>query len=115
MFKILKSLTFLKKHWFRSAKFTPDRIRDLEHKKIFKQKLLEINNLSSGQKANKLRELIDVSSTVKGYGPVMRLLENSQNKYMEWKLRKHDFSEIYLNSLIEDLLLLQKLNKKIGI
>ena len=70
IFKILKSLTFLRSIGLDPLRFTPDRIRDLQHKKIFKQKLLKINNLSSGQKANKLRELIDISSTVKGFGPV---------------------------------------------
>tara|TARA_Y100001968_G_C18692580_1_gene407575 strand:- start:22 stop:456 length:435 start_codon:yes stop_codon:yes gene_type:complete len=70
IFKLLRSLTFLRSFGLDPLRFTSDRIRDLEHKKIFKEKLSEISKLNSGQKANKLRELVEISNSVKGYGPV---------------------------------------------
>ena len=70
MFKLLRSLSFLRGTIFDPLNLTSDRRRDLKHKKIFKQKIADINKLNSGEKAKKLRDLITASSNVKGYGPV---------------------------------------------
>ena len=70
MFKLLRSLSFLRGTIFDPLNLTSDRRRDLKHKKIFKQKIADINKLNSGKKAKKLRDLITASSNVKGYGPV---------------------------------------------
>ena len=70
MFKLLRSLSFLRGTIFDPLNLTSDRRRDLRHKKIFKQKISDINKLNSGEKAKKLRDLITASSNVKGYGPV---------------------------------------------
>ena len=70
MFKLLRSLSFLRGTIFDPLNLTSDRRRDLRHKKIFKQKIADINKLNSGEKAKKLRDLITASSNVKGYGPV---------------------------------------------
>ena len=70
MFKLLRSLSFLRGTIFDPLNLTSDRRRDLKHKRIFKQKIADINKLNSGEKAKKLRDLITASSNVKGYGPV---------------------------------------------
>ena len=70
VFKLLRSLSFLRGTIFDPLNLTSDRRRDLKHKKIFKQKIADINKLNSGEKAKKLRDLITASSSVKGYGPV---------------------------------------------
>ena len=70
VFKLLRSLSFLRGTIFDPLNLTSDRRRDLKHKRIFKQKIADINKLNSGEKAKKLRDLITASSNVKGYGPV---------------------------------------------
>ena len=70
MFKLLRSLSFLRGTIFDPLNLTFDRRRDLKHKKIFKQKISDISKLNSGEKAKKLRDFITASSNVKGYGPV---------------------------------------------
>ena len=70
MFKLLRSLSFLRGTILDPLNLTSDRRRDLKHKRIFKQKIADINKLNSGEKAKKLRDLITASSNVKGYGPV---------------------------------------------
>ena len=70
IFKILKSMKFLRGTFFDPLSFTQDRRQDKEHKEIFRNKLVEINNLITGIKSKKLLELIEASKEVKGYGPV---------------------------------------------
>ncbi len=70
IFKILKSMKFLRGTFFDPLRFTQDRRQDNEHKEIFRNKLVEINNLITGTKSKKLLELIGASKEVKGYGPV---------------------------------------------
>ena len=66
MFKLLKSLSFLKNIGFDPLNLTSDRRRDLKHKRIFKQKIADINKLNSGEKAKKLRDLITVKGSSEG-------------------------------------------------
>ena len=70
IFKILKSMKFLRGTFFDPLSFSQDRKQDKEHKEIFRNKLVEIHNLITGTKGKKLSELIEVSKEVKGYGPV---------------------------------------------
>ena len=70
IFKILKSIKFLRGTFFDPLSFSQDRKQDKEHKEIFRNKLVEIHNLITGTKGKKLSELIEVSKEVKGYGPV---------------------------------------------
>ena len=70
IFKLLKSMKFLRGTFIDPLSFTQDRRQDKEHKEIFRNKLMEINNLITGAKSKKLSELIDASKEVKGYGPV---------------------------------------------
>ena len=70
IFKILRSMKFLRGTFFDPLSFSQDRRQDKEHKEIFRNKLVEIHNLITGTKSKKLWELIEVSKEVKGYGPV---------------------------------------------
>jgi indolepyruvate ferredoxin oxidoreductase len=70
IFRILKSMKFLRGTFFDPLSFSQDRKQDKEHKEIFRNKLVEIHNLITGTKGKKLSELIEVSKEVKGYGPV---------------------------------------------
>ena len=70
IFRILKSMKFLRGTFFDPLSFSQDRKQDKEHKEIFRNKLGEIHNLITGTKGKKLSELIAVSKEVKGYGPV---------------------------------------------
>ena len=70
IFKLLKSMKFLRGTFFDPLSFSQDRRQDKEHKEIFRNKLVEIHNLITGTKGKKLSELIDASKEVKGYGPV---------------------------------------------
>ena len=63
-------MKFLRGTFFDPLSFTQDRRQDKEHKEIFRNKLVEINNLITGIKSKKLLELIEASKEVKGYGPV---------------------------------------------
>ena len=78
IFKLLHAFKFLRGTIFDPLNLSPDRIREHEHKKIFRSKLQEINNEIAGKKARRLREFIDASKTVKGYGPVR---EKSYEKF----------------------------------
>ena len=78
IFKLLHAFKFLRGTIFDPLNLSPDRIREHEHKKIFRSKLQEINNEIAGKKAKRLREFIDASKTVKGYGPVR---EKSYEKF----------------------------------
>ena len=63
-------MKFLRGTFFDPLSLTQDRRQDKEHKEIFRNKLVEIDNLITGTKSKKLSELIEASKEVKGYGPV---------------------------------------------
>ena len=81
IFKILRALRFLRGTILDPLRFTPDRKQDLAHKEIFKKKLQEINNLIAGKKLSKLKELVEASGNVKGYGPVR------EKSYLDFRKR----------------------------
>ena len=81
IFKVLRALRFLRGTILDPLRFTADRKQDLAHKELFKKKLQEINNLIAGKKLSKLKELVEASANVKGYGPVR------EKSYLDFRKR----------------------------